>query len=195
VVRSKAGAREGALEPEPAGAGVRGAAGGLEESGRVSMTLGSSCSWVEGLAGGRGGSKGVTSSGSVPRGRKQPGRAIPVTGRVVCVAVGTLGGRSNTPVENRPQIALHRAGRVPTSVFRLGVVAWAEWVDHGALAPGFDMAKLPAVAALGRGGRWVGSLNHTVAAIKEKRGRINHSVSMVRGDMDHNGASPLAVRG
>ena len=44
VVRSKAGAREGASELEPAGTGVRGAAGGRAESGRVSMTLGSSCS-------------------------------------------------------------------------------------------------------------------------------------------------------
>jgi len=50
VVRSKAGGREGASELEPAGAGVRGAAGRREESGRVSMTLGSSCSWVEGAA-------------------------------------------------------------------------------------------------------------------------------------------------
>jgi len=50
VVRSKAGAREGVLELEPAGAGVRGAPVRREESGRVSMTLGSSCSWGEGAA-------------------------------------------------------------------------------------------------------------------------------------------------
>jgi len=48
VVSLKAGAREGAFELELAGAGVRGAAGGPEESGRVSMALGSSCSWAEG---------------------------------------------------------------------------------------------------------------------------------------------------
>jgi len=44
VVRSKAGAREGALKLEPAGARVKGAAGRQEETGPVSMTLGSSCS-------------------------------------------------------------------------------------------------------------------------------------------------------
>jgi len=51
VVRSKARAREGASELEPAGAGVSGAAGGRDESGQVSMTLGSSCSWAEGAGG------------------------------------------------------------------------------------------------------------------------------------------------
>jgi len=47
------------------------------------------------------------------------------------------------------------------------VVAGAKRADHGVFAPGLDMAKLPTIASLGRGGRWVGSLNHTVAAIKE----------------------------
>ena len=78
-------------------------------------------------------------------------------------------------------------------MFRLEVVASAKRADHGVLAPGFDMAKLAAVEALGRGRRWVGSLNHMVAAIKEDGGRIDHSVSMIRGDVDHDGASSLAV--
>ena len=78
-------------------------------------------------------------------------------------------------------------------MLRLGVVARAKRADHGVLAPGFDMAKLPAVAALGRGRRWVGSLNHTVAAVQENGGRVNHSVGMIRGDVDHDGASSLAV--
>jgi len=51
VVRTKAVARVGVLEHEPAGDGVRGAAGRREESGRMSMTLGSSSSWAEGTAG------------------------------------------------------------------------------------------------------------------------------------------------
>ena len=55
------------------------------------------------------------------------------------------------------------------------------------------MAKLPAVVALGRGGRWVGSFNHLVAAVKEDGGRIDHSVSMIRRDMDHDGAGSLAI--
>jgi len=63
VVRSKAGAREGVLELGPAGAGVRGAAGRREDSGRVSMTLGSSCSWVEGRAGGGGAACGLPAAG------------------------------------------------------------------------------------------------------------------------------------
>jgi len=55
------------------------------------------------------------------------------------------------------------------------------------------MAKLPAVAALGRGRRWVGSLNHTAAAVQEDGGLIDHSVGMIRGDVDHDGASSLAA--
>jgi len=55
------------------------------------------------------------------------------------------------------------------------------------------MAKLQAVAVVGRRGRWVGSLNHTVAAVKEDSGRIDHSVSMIRRDVNHDGASSLAV--
>ena len=78
-------------------------------------------------------------------------------------------------------------------MFSLGVIAIAKWADHGVLAPGFDMAKPPAVAALGRGRRWVGSLNHTVAAVQEDGGWIDHSVSMIRGDVNHDGASSLAV--
>ena len=73
------------------------------------------------------------------------------------------------------------------------MVASAERADHRVFAPGLDMAKHPAVAALGRGGRWVGSFNHTVAAIKEDGGRIDHSVSMIRRDMNHDGASSLAI--
>jgi len=78
-------------------------------------------------------------------------------------------------------------------VLRLGVVASSKRADHGVFAPGFDMAKLPAVAALGRGRRRVGSFNHTVAAVQEDGGRMDHSVGMIRGDVDHDGASSLAV--
>ena len=91
------------------------------------------------------------------------------------------------------QVAFSRAGWVRTPVFRLGVVASAKRAVHGVVAPGLDMAKHPALAALGRGGRWVGSLNHTVAAIKEDGWRIDHSVSMIRRDMNHDAASSLAV--
>jgi len=73
------------------------------------------------------------------------------------------------------------------------VVASAKWADHGVLAPGFDMAKPPAVAALGRSRGWVASFNHTVAAVQEDGGRIDDSVSMIRGDVDYNGASSRAL--
>jgi len=63
VVRSNVGAREGASELEPAGAGVRGAAGQREESGHVSMTLGSSGSWAEGAAGGGATARGLSAAG------------------------------------------------------------------------------------------------------------------------------------
>ena len=63
VVRSKAGAREGALELGSAGAGLRGAAGGREESGRMSMTLGSSCSWAVDEAGGGVMARGLSAAG------------------------------------------------------------------------------------------------------------------------------------
>jgi len=55
------------------------------------------------------------------------------------------------------------------------------------------MAKFPVVAALGRGGRWIGSRNHTVAAIKEDGGRIDHCVSMIRGDVNDDRTSSLAI--
>jgi len=84
---------------------------------------------------------------------------------VVFVTVRASGGRGNTAGENWPRNAFLRAGRVRTPVFRLGVVASAEWADHRVLTPGFNMATLPAVAALGRGGGRVGSFNHKVAAI------------------------------
>ena len=74
----------------------------------------------------------------------------------------------------------------------MGVTS-AKQADHGVFAPGLDIAKLPAVAPQGRGGRWVGSLHHTVAAVKEDGGRIDHSVSMIRRDVNHDGASSLAV--
>ena len=47
----------------------------------------------------------------------------------------------------------------------LGVVAGTEGTHDRVLASGLDMAKLPSIPALGRGGRGVGSFNHTVAAI------------------------------
>jgi len=50
-------------------------------------------------------------------------------------------------------------------VLRLGVVASTELAGYGVLASGFDVAKLPAVAALGRGERLVGPFNHTIGAI------------------------------
>jgi len=68
VVRSKAGVREGALELEPATAGVRGAAGGREESGSVSMTLGSPCSCAEVTAGGGVTAQGLSAAGAFLRG-------------------------------------------------------------------------------------------------------------------------------
>jgi len=102
VVRSKAGAREGALELEPAGAGVMGAAGRREESGRVSIMLGLSVLFLgRGRGGWRGGGTGVVSCRSVPWRGNRPGRAVSVTGRVVFIAIGTSGWRGNTAVENR----------------------------------------------------------------------------------------------
>jgi len=137
----------------------------------------------------------VASGGSIPHRGNRSGRAIPVTGGVVPIAIGASGGGGNTAVENGPQIPLSQAGQVRTPVFRLGIVASPKRADYRILAPGLDMAKLPAVVALGRGRQWVGSFNYVVAAIKEDRGRIDQSVSMSRGDVDHDGGSTLAVHG
>jgi len=68
VVRSKAGAREGESELEPAGAGVRVAARGREEYRRVSMMLGSSCAWAEGAGGGGVTARGLAAVGVFLRG-------------------------------------------------------------------------------------------------------------------------------
>jgi len=68
VVRSKAYGREGALEVEPAAARVRGVAGRWEVAGRVSMRLGSSCSWVDSAVEEGGTAQGSTATGILPGG-------------------------------------------------------------------------------------------------------------------------------
>ena len=53
-----------------------------------------------GRGSGRGGGTGVVGSGSVPRRGNQPGRAVPVTCRMVFIAVEASGRGGNTAVEN-----------------------------------------------------------------------------------------------
>jgi len=54
-----------------------------------------------GRCGERGGGTGVVGSWSIPLRGNRPGRAVPVTGRLVFIAIGTSGWRGNTSVEYR----------------------------------------------------------------------------------------------
>ena len=73
---------------------------------------------------------------------------IPVAGTVGFPAVGAAGRGGNAAIRGRFKVALFRAGGVGAAVLRLGVGTGAKEADSQILASLFDMAKLPAVAAL-----------------------------------------------
>ena len=68
---------------------------------------------------------------------------------------------------------------------RLRVGTRAKGADSRILASLFDVAKLPAVAALcERGGR-VGAFNNTVLAIKQGAGGVSHPPAVFCGNLHH----------
>ena len=70
-------------------------------------------------------------------------------------------------------------------VLRLRVGAGAKGADCRIFASLFDMAKLPAVAALcERGGR-VGVFDNTILAIEQSEGRVSHLPTMLSSNLHH----------
>ena len=91
---------------------------------------------------------------------------IPVTGAVGFPAVGAAGREGNAAIPGRFKVAFFQAGGVGAAVLRLGVGTRAKGADSRILASLFDMAKLPAVAALCERGGGVGELDNTVLAVE-----------------------------
>ena len=95
---------------------------------------------VHGLAGGE--------EGRRWRRGDRAGGAVPLAHAVGFPTVRAAGGRGNAAVQGRFEVALLRAGGVGAAVLGFGVRTRAKGADSGVLASLFDVAKLPAVAAL-----------------------------------------------
>ena len=67
----------------------------------------------------------------------------------------------------------------------------AERTNSGSLAALLDMAKLPAVAALGEGGGGEGSFDGTIASIEKDKGGIGHEFAVISSYLDHHRAGPF----
>ena len=55
----------------------------------------------------------------------------------------------------------------------------------------FDMAELPAVAALGKGGGREGAFDGAIATIEKDKGGVGHKFAVVSSYLDHDRAGPL----
>ena len=119
---------------------------------------------------------------------------IPVAGTVGFPAVGAAGQGGNATIQGRFKVAFSRAGGVGAAVLRLGVGTGAKGADSRILASLFDMAKLPAVAALCERGGVIGALDNTVLAVEEGKGGVCHAPTMFGGDLHHHGPGTLSDR-
>ena len=93
--------------------------------------------------------------------------------------------RGNAAVQGQFEVALLRAGGVGATVLRLRVGTGAKGADSRILASLFDMAKLPAVAALCGGGGRVDAFDNTVFAIKQGEGGVSHPPTVLSGHLHH----------
>ena len=119
------------------------------------------------------------------RRRDRAGGAVSVARAVGFPTVRAAGGRGNAAVQGGFEIALLRAGGVGAAVLGFGVRTRAKGADSGVLASLFDMAKLPAVAALcERGGR-VGAFDNTIFAVEPGEGGVSHSPAMFSGNLHY----------
>ena len=117
---------------------------------------------------------------------------ISVAGTMGFPAVGAAGRRGNAAVQGRFKVALFRAGGVGAAVLRLGVGTGAKGADSWILASLFDVAKLPAVAALCERGGGIGTFDNTVLAVEQGEGGVCHPPSMFSGDLHHHRAGTLS---
>ena len=100
-------------------------------------------------------------------------------------AVRAAGRRGNAAVQGGFKVALVRAGGVGAAVLGLEVRTRAKGADSRVLASLFDMAKLPAVAALCERGGSVGAFDHTIFAVEQGKGGVSHLPAMFSGDLHH----------
>ena len=108
--------------------------------------------------------------------------------------VGAAGWRGNAAIQGRFKVAFLRAGGVGAAVLSLGVGTGAKGADSRILASLFDVAKLPAIAALCERGGGVGAFDNTVLAIEEGEGGICHSPTMFGGDLHYHRAGTFTDR-
>ena len=121
-------------------------------------------------------------------------RTIPIAGTMGFPAVGAAGRRGNAAIQGRFKVAVFRAGEVGAAVLRLGVGTGANGADSRILASLFDMAKLPAVAALCERGGVIGTFDNTVLAVEQGKGGVCHPPTMFSGDLHHHRAGTLSDR-
>ena len=83
------------------------------------------------------------------------------------------------------EVALLQAGVVRAVVLRLRVGTGAKGADCRIVASLFDVAKLPAVAAVCEKGGWVGALDNTIFAVEQGEGGVRHPPNVLSGDLHH----------
>ena len=130
----------------------------------------------------------VVGEGGGRRRGEGAGRAVPVPRTMIFTTVGTAGGGGHATVEDGAEVTLLGTRGIRKAVLRLGVRARAERTNSGGLAALLDMAKLPAVAALGEGGGREGAFDGTIATIEKDKGGIGHEFAIISGYLDHHRA-------
>ena len=108
-------------------------------------------------------------------------------------AVGAPSGGGDAAVEDWFEISTPRAGWIGAAMLCFGIGASTEGAYGGVLAAGFDMAKSPAVIALLRGGRRVGSLDNIVATEDRDSGEVGKGFPIFRRDLNHDREGFLIV--
>ena len=122
------------------------------------------------------------------------GGAVSVAHAVGFPTVRAAGRRGNAAVQGGFEGALFQAGGVGAAVLRLRVRTGAKGTDSQILASLFDVAKLPAVAALcERGGR-VGAFDSTIFAVEQGEGGVSHPPTMLSSNLHHHWAGTLTDR-
>ena len=118
-------------------------------------------------------------------GGDRAGGAVPVAHAMGFPTVKAAGRGGNTAVQGRFEVALFRAGGVEAGMLRLREGTGVKGADSRIFASLFDMAKLPAVAALcERGGR-VGAFDNTIFAVEQSEGRVSHPPTVLSGNLHH----------
>ena len=134
----------------------------------------------------------VVGEGGSRRRGEGAGRTVPVPCSMIFTTVGTAGGGGHATVEDGAEVTLLGTGGIRAAVLRLRVRARTKRTNSGSLAALLDMAKLPAVAALGEGGGGEGAFDGAIASIEKDKGGIGHEFAVISSYLDHHRAGPFA---